>query len=215
MAGILLVIIMAINGLMLQDVFLNGTNEKYQVSQKLSMSEEELREVVHAMIGYAKGQADSPQLVVEIKGEATEFFNPKEGGHLADVRQLVNKLKVLTVGLLILLLAGEGYLFWKKDYRSMLLGIFFAWGILLLLVAFVGILAFVDIDLVVSGFHKLCFSNENWVLNPAQDRSVWMFRTNMYVDVLLMLGEIVLATAAVTIGGGALALKKGWVKKTK
>lgn len=208
LAGILLIILIAVNCIFIQDSFLNGTNERYKVHKNLSMSEEDLQQVVHAMISYVKGQADSPQVVVTIKDAEVEFFNQKELGHLADVQSLMRKLAVGAVILALVFIGGEVFLFMKKDYKYMVQGVFGAWIILAACVIVVGIIAVIDIELVITGFHRLCFSNENWVLNPALDRSVWMFRTNMYKDVLLTLIGIIGTVAVLSVGGAVWGLKK-------
>ena len=66
----------------------------------------------------------------------------------------------------------------------------------------------VDIDKVITGFHQMFLSDSKWVLNPAKDRSVWMFRTNMYADVILAIGGIVAMTALITIGGTSWLTRK-------
>ena len=78
---------------------------------------------------------------------------------------------------------------------------------LLALTACIGITALVDIDRVITGFHQMFLSESKWVLNPAKDRSVWMFRTNMYADVIITLGIIVGVVAIGTIGGTYLLTK--------
>ena len=89
LAGILLVVLTVVNLILVQDSFLNYTNEKYSVHKTLSMSEDDLEKVVHSMISYVKGKSDSPQIAVEIHGKEMDFFNIKEVGHLEDVRVLV------------------------------------------------------------------------------------------------------------------------------
>ena len=66
----------------------------------------------------------------------------------------------------------------------------------------------INIDFVITGFHELFLADSAWVLNPSLDRSVWMFMTNMYQDVLIVIGAIVLGTAFVSMGGALVAQKK-------
>lgn len=200
LAGILLMILLLINCILVQDGFLNGTNAKYKVYKNVSMSEEELKVVVHHMIGYVKGQLDSPQVSVSIKDKQMEFFNEKELGHLKDVRTLVNNLYITMWAFLLMSFGGVGYLIYQKKYMEIVKGIEISWIVLGVVTVVVGILALIDIDLVVTGFHKMFLSNSQWVLNPALDRSVWMFRTRMYGDVIVVLGSIVVAVAAVSLG---------------
>lgn len=199
LAGILLVILMIVNGILVQESFLNYTNHKYGVEKNLSMTEADLKKVVHGMVSYVKGKIDSPQVTVKINDEDVEFFNKKELGHLEDVRVLIQHLYISMIVLMLICVAGEGYLIYKKDYNTMGKGVFLAWGILLSVAAIIGILAIIDIDIVVTGFHQMFLADSNWILNPAKDRSVWMFRTSMYKDVILVLAGIVGGTALVTL----------------
>ena len=208
LAGILLVVLTVVNLILVQDSFLNYTNEKYSVHKTLSMSEDDLEKVVHSMITYVKGKSDSPQIAVEIRGEEADFFNKKEVGHLEDVRALVKNIYVTMLVLLIISVTGEVILFVRKEWNIIWKGVLVAWGILFIFAACIGITALVDIDKVITGFHQMFLSDSKWVLNPAKDRSVWMFRTNMYADVILAIGGIVAMTALITIGGTSWLTRK-------
>ena len=178
---------------------MNYTNHKYSIEKNLSMTESDLKNVVHSMVSYVKGQEDSPQITVEIKGNEVEFFNKKEIGHLEDVRILIQKIYISMIVMCFVFVVGEGYLIYKKEYSIIRKGALLAWGILLGVSVVIGILAIIDIDIVVRGFHQIFLSGSKWVLNPALDRSVWMFRSYMYKDVILVLGGIVIGVAAITI----------------
>ena len=212
LAGILLIILIAINVILVQDEFLKYTNHKYYVEQNLAMTSDDLDKVTEQMISYVKGFSDSPQIVVPIKGAATEFFNKKEIGHLTDVRELIIKIYVFMVVALVVCVLGVRKLIKEKAFDALIHGVKRAWGGLLLVSVVIGILALIDIDLVITGFHVLFLSDSAWVLNPALDRSVWMFKTYMYVDVIIVIGCIVAAVAiasAVGVVVGSRILKRG------
>lgn len=214
LAGILLVILIGVNSVLVQESFLNYTNQKYSVEQNLSMTEEDLQKAVHGMISYVKGKADTPQVTVQIKEQPVDFFNEKEIGHLEDVRLLLGNVYASMWIMLVVCVVGAGYLIYKKQYLQIQKGVKRAWLFLLAISLVVGLLAIIDIDLVVTGFHKMFLSDSQWILNPALDRSVWMFRSYMYADVLLALAGIVVATAAISIGPlVAYKLKKNNHKK--
>ena len=214
LAGILLVILIGVNSVLVQESFLNYTNQKYSVEQNLSMTEEDLQKAVHGMISYVKGKADTPQVTVQIKEQPVDFFNEKEIGHLEDVRLLLENVYASMWIMLVVCVVGAGYLIYKKQYLQIQKGVKRAWLFLLAISLVVGLLAIIDIDLVVTGFHKMFLSDSQWILNPALDRSVWMFRSYMYADVLLALAGIVVATAAISIGPlVAYKLKKNNHKK--
>lgn len=214
-AGILLIILLAVNLAVVQDNFLNYTNRKYQVHKRLSMSEVDLEKTVHSMISYVKGKSDSPQITVEIRGEETEFFNHKEIGHLKDVRVLVKNLYGSMIILFVIFAIGEVILFVKREWNIIRKGIFTAWGIVIVLAATIGITALIDIDKVITCFHTMFLSESKWILNPALDRSVWMFRTKMYEDVIVAVGIIAVVTAFITIGGTLLLTRKKGKRKNR
>ncbi len=188
---------------------MNGTNQKYDVADHLHMSDDALELVVDSMISYVKGQSDDAQVSVMIEENMQEFFTDYELKHLADVRALIQKVMISMLALFFVFISGEVFLIRKRNYKAIAYGVYGAWGILLILSAIIGIVACVDLHLVIDGFHRLCFTNSNWVLNPALHRSVWMFFNNMYVDVLLRIGAIVGATAIATIGGVV------WMRRVK
>ena len=207
-AGILLVILMLINLFVVQDSFLKYTNHKYHVEENLAMSSAELDKVTEKMVAYVKGMTDSPQIIVEINGKKTEFFNEKEIGHLFDVRELVSKLYVAMLVMCVVCVIGMRNIIKKKAYDAVINGVFLAWGILVFIVAGIGVAALVDINLVIDGFHEMFLGDSTWVLNPSLDRSVWMFMTNMYEDVLIVIGVIVGTVAFTSMGTAWIARKR-------
>ena len=121
---------------------------------------------------------------------------------------MVKNIYVTMLVLFIISAVGEIILFVRKEWNIIWKGVLIAWGVLLVLTACIGITALVDIDNVITGFHQMFLSDSKWVLNPAKDRSVWMFRTNMYADVILAIGGIVAMTALITIGGTSWLTRK-------
>lgn len=200
LAGILLVILIGVNSVLVQESFLNYTNQKYSVEQNLSMTEEDLQKAVHGMISFVKGKADTPQVTVQIKEQPVDFFNEKEIGHLEDVRLLLGNVYASMWIMLVVCVVGAGYLIYKKQYLQIQKGVKCAWLFLLAISLVVGLLAVIDIDIVITGFHKMFLSDSQWILNPALDRSVWMFRSYMYADVLFVLAGIIAGVAIISLG---------------
>ena len=154
-AGILLILIFLVQAILVQDGFLNMTNSKYSVHKSLSMSEGDLQEVVHVMIAYVKGQIDSPDIKVSIHDKEVDFFNEKEVGHLADVRQVIQNFGVMEIILAIVCIVGEVFLVRKKAYKQMIRGVWYAWGILLVAAVVVGIAAVIDVNIIITVFHEV------------------------------------------------------------
>lgn len=213
LAGIIFIIYLGINTFLVQDSFLNYTNEKYGIAESLSMEEADLRDAVHAMISYVKGGIEDAQIVVPIAGEDTEFFNEKELTHLTDVRDVLALISKIAVTSLFVCVLGEIYLVLAKDENAVIKGVKYAWILMLVAVFVIGVIAMDDINKIVVGFHELFFTNDLWLLNPATDRSVWMFKNEMYSDALVRIAGIVGATAVATLGGTVLIKKKNLHEK--
>jgi len=111
-----------------------------------------------------------------------EFFNEKELRHMDDVKGLFGLVKVINIILLftfILLL----YLIFKKHPLTDLHKIFFWVGVLIsasVLALFSLTPFFDDIFLM---FHKVSFSNNDWLLNPATDNLIVMFPQTFFVAI--------------------------------
>ena len=200
LAGILLMICMIIDLTVVQSSFLNYTNEKYNVAEKLSVTDEELEKVVCTMISYVKGESEDAQIIVEVGGIKTEFFNQKELKHLLDVKNLMIIFRKIKIVLTIPFGVGTLFMLKKKKTKELATGIILTWFVLIVMSLVMGIMAIIDINNLVNGFHKLFFTDDTWILNPALDRSVWMFRSDMYKDVLLQIGKIIFGIFIFTNG---------------
>lgn len=210
LAGIIFIIYMGISALLVQDSFLNYTNAKYGIAESLSMTEEDLQKAVHSMISYVRGDLEDAQVMVLVDGEETAFFNEKELVHLSDVRGVLEFLGKVTTAFLVVCVLGEVYLIVKKRAQEALNCVWIAWGIMIVCSVLIALVAMNDINQIVVGFHELFFSNDLWLLNPATDRSVWMFKNEMYSDALVRIAGIVAVTALVTMGGATFLKKKIW-----
>ena len=208
LAGIIFLIYLGIHTFLIQDSFLNYTNQKYGIAERLSMEDTDLRDAVHAMIAYVEGDAQDAQIVLPIGGEDTEFFNEKELIHLKDVRDVLALIAKIAVSCLFVCVLGELYLIISKHSKVVLAGIWIAWGIMLVATLVIAVIAMNDINRIVVGFHELFFTNDLWLLNPATDRSVWMFTNEMYGDALARIAGIVGVTALLTLGGAFFVKKR-------
>lgn len=206
-AGIIFFLILLINIFLVQGSFLTYTNEKYQVDVSLSLSKEDLKKATYAMVDYVTGKIDSPQVTVSVKGKETDFFNEKEIGHLADVRAVIVLIYVIMAICGIVSLLGAVYLWKRNKLVALRKGVYIAWSIILVLALVIAFIAVIDINILIVGFHKLFFTNDNWMLNFATDRSVWMFKEVMYADALIRIGAITGGIAVVTLGGAIISKK--------
>lgn len=206
-AGILLILLVLVDVFIINEGMLNYTNNEYGVAEILSISEEELRQVVHEMVTYVKGRSDDPQIMIMVEGEKQKFYTDREIEHLDDVRRLYGRIRIAFLVLFLEVICGVMYLRKKNMMLCILKGIYSSWIIILVLGMIVALVSYVDIKNVVNVFHKIFFNNSNWVLNPVLHRSVWMFRNHMYKDIVMRLGVIVGITATFSLGVSTMLYK--------
>lgn len=178
---------MAVNEIRLYEYGFN----KYAVSEKTGISEEELLDVARGLVFYI----DTGE-----KSAALDIFNEREIVHLQDVRDLVYihyRLQVAAFGYLIAFTL-VGLLWQRKRFAlpitRMLLGssIF---TITLLLV--MGLVALVNFQWLFYTFHRLFFSGDSWILSGYLPR---IFTEGFFSDAaLFLIGAVVVE--ALVIGG--------------
>ena len=168
--------------------------EKYYVTHSLNMKIEDVMEVTDYMMDYLIGKEDELSIVTEVDDETQDFFNEQDRLHMADVRNLfVGGLKVRTICLVI---AGvlSGFLILKKTDWLYL----FSHAYLAALIAFLGIMIFlggafaVDFTRCFTIFHKIFFTNDLWLFDPATDYMIRMLPEGFFVDMVIRIGSIFL-----------------------
>lgn len=166
---------------------------------------------------YFAGRAEDMDFILP---DGTPAFNAKELSHMQDVRGLV-ALGVKVVLVLSALLVAVVCCWWRVQRRApweaadvtlrgMLAG---AIG-LAAIVLIIALWAVSDFRAVFERFHRLVFTNENWLLDPRTDRLIRMMPQQLFemlcVEIALRsLGIPLLAVAGAGMRAYALKRKKG------
>lgn len=137
------------------------------------------------------------------------FYNEKEKRHLKDVKQLFQTARVLlwlSIGLLVML----GFYLLRIEQmsvllRGLILGSASLLGLILLLLVSV-ILQF-NASFVV--FHKLLFSNNLWILNPATDNLINLLPQQIFYDLAFKLAVIIILISTLVLIG-SYVIKRYW-----
>ena len=183
--------------------------EKYDVLSALpemNMSDEDgLMAVTNHMMKYLRGDADAPELQIEVSmgGETRGFFTEREILHMEDVRDLFVGAQQLRLWALAATALGllAIYLLCRKDFlfvlsRSLLLGT----GILLLLFAGLSVILATDFSDAFVTFHHIFFDNDLWILNPKEDMLINIVPEGFFFDTAMRIAAIFGCAVAAVLG---------------
>ena len=208
------------------DPALYGEKSRAAVAQAYGMNQED---AVTAYIGMdAARQDDAAQtiaLYMELGSEDTlltlDELNDKEISHMADVRRLIaacGKMRTLWItlaaGLAVAMAwVGAGL---EKRHRPVIVGA--ACGLCALAVgafAFIALMNANGFGAMFVGLHRLIFTNDNWLLNPATDMLIRMMPQALFETALTdVIGQFARAfVMAVLLLAAAYALVSGMVKR--
>lgn len=167
-------------------IYLIGTDaglyKKLQLSADIlpeaGISEEMLEEVDGALADYLRGDAaaldDTP-------------FNQTERTHMADCYELFVLLRrvIFAPGAAMLVLLSAAYfLRCKRPDRAARIGAYVPGGLLLALAAW----GLFDFPSLFTAFHRLLFSNDLWLLDPATDLLIRICPESMFVWMAALIG---------------------------
>lgn len=173
---------------------------KYDVASDMDMTIDNVMEVTTYMMDYLIGREDVLSIETEVDGQTQDFFNEQDRLHMADVRNLFlgglslrNVLLVIAVILLVILAVK------KAELQTLLLKAYIcAAGIFALLLAFLGVAFSIDFTKCFIIFHKMFFTNDLWMFDPATDYMIRMLPEGFFYDMVI---RIVIVFVCFLVGG--------------
>ncbi|MGE5678296.1 MAG: TIGR01906 family membrane protein [Pseudomonadota bacterium] len=193
--------------------------KKYDVPGSIGMDMDNLMDSTEKLLLYLENKRDNLDFNGSFINGEEEFFSPRDKQHMVDVKGLfvngfyIRNLSLIYAVLFLLLLfwkapAGKGL---RKLARS---GIAIAVaGIAPVLL--VVILMSVDFYKYFTVFHKIFFTNDLWLLDPAVDRLVNIFPEQFFTDMAFRIAYLYIAEMAVILIGSMLVLKYNRAGKEK
>lgn len=152
-------------------------------------------------------------LCVVVDGVEQDAFNAREIQHMEDCRRLFDLLRTLRLSLAVaaaLLVLLSLILEWKeKPARTV--GLSPLWiGSLILIVplAIFGVWAALDFNSAFNFFHRILFTNDLWLLNPATDLLIRICPSSMFANMGL---RIALRAAVILLGVPLLLTILKWI----
>lgn len=177
--------------------------EQLKVHETIGISEEELDEVTHHLLGYIKGKYETLDYTVTINGTQQEMFNQKEKDHMVDVKVLYQRVilfrsvSAIFVAFMVVISLGNG------DYKNLKYNtenVKQALGVVGVILAFIGVFALLDFNGFWIMFHQLIFTNDLWLLNPATDRLILMVPQPFFMGLVYR----ILVVSGLLLGGSLL-----------
>ena len=159
----------------------------------LGMSEDDLNAATDALLDYLHDERQDILVTGEVFGVEREIFTERETLHMIDVKALyqgVLTARNIAVLLAILMPAILVFIF-KREKGSMheLLNLLFKSFLqvslcLLVAVAILAGYALMDFTAFWTGFHELFFTNDLWLLNPAESIMINMFPETFFAGMV-------------------------------
>jgi len=172
-----------------EDWFLEEYRKLDQASY-MGMSTEDLVAATMNMIHYMQGKIDSIDLMVTVDGEQVSMFNDRERAHMVDVRALYlgwQTFQIIALVIAVIVLAAAFLLLKKNALLPLCRGFLWGSGLLLLIVAALGVWVVLDFDAFWTAFHHLFFTNDLWMLDPYTSRMINMMPGELFYDIVVLI----------------------------
>lgn len=165
---------------------------KLSLADEMGMTLGDLGASIRTLVDYMNGNTETIDVLVTVNGQQLRMYDLDiEIIHMREVRDLWQWfMGARSMGLfLALILCLLGVVLDGKDaVRNACFGYFWALGLFLVLVAFVGTWAAMNFDSFWTAFHRLVFpDSENWLL-PANSRMIQMLPSQLFYDLVLRMG---------------------------
>ena len=190
--------------------------DKYCVPHVLRMDIDDIMVVTEYMMDYLIGKAENLSVETEVDGTVQDFFNEQDRLHMADVRNLFLdglKLRNICVGVSIILLFGI-FIMGKHGFRLLVYGYLRALTLFVVLGIFFAIIFTIDFTDCFTIFHKIFFTNDLWLFDPATDYMIRMLPEGFFSDMVIRIA-VIFGIESVFVGGVWLSVGKFAEKKWK
>ena len=188
--------------------------EKYNVSLATGITDADLIQVGADLRHYFNSTEEPLSVTTKIFGQEQELFNPREVGHMKDVKRLIWGVYsagilsgVYILGSVVLGLGLKRQNFGRQLAERLRWGGVLTLGILL----GVGLFALVGFDTLFLKFHQLSFANDLWQLDPRTDYLVRLFPQDFWFDSTIWVAvRAVTGAILVTAISSAYLLYRRW-----
>jgi integral membrane protein (TIGR01906 family) len=158
---------------------------------------------------YFDNDQETLAIRVPVNGQEVSLFNPRETAHMKDVKgrfRLLNRAQEFSVLYVVTYVAVV--VLWAREVtpRGLATSVVAGCGATLVAVGAAGGIGLAGFDNAWEEFHRVIFSNDFWLLNPATDRLIQMFPPAFWESIVFFIGLLVAAEAALILIGAAIYL---------
>ncbi|WP_244324669.1 TIGR01906 family membrane protein [Sporofaciens musculi] len=173
--------------------------QKYQVTESLHMSLEDVMKVTDYMMDYLIGREEELSIVTEVDGRTQDFFNDQDRFHMGEVRELfLGGLRLRNICVVIALLLLLGLIVMKADWKRLLPKAYLRAVLVLLIVSvFLAVAFTVNFTQCFTIFHEIFFDNDLWMFNPSEDYMIRMLPEGFFSDMVVRIGTMFLGMVTV------------------
>ncbi len=218
LAGAMLItalLIISVETFALNPSFFESEYGKLHTASDIGISEEDLTAVTHKLLNYITDADTDLDIKASIGGEMQEVFGQREKDHMVDVKALYLKARLVRTVCLIgaAVLIAAVFLTQKKQALRTL-GRFFLYvsGVFVIVIGALAIYAAIDFPSFWISFHRLFFTNDLWLLDPATDVLIMMVPEQFFSDLVMRIiarfVSVFLALNAVSAAGLIILRKK-------
>ncbi|MEI3219727.1 MAG: TIGR01906 family membrane protein [Lachnoclostridium sp.] len=163
---------------------------KYEVTEELVMTMEDVMDVTEKMMAYLIGEREELSVMTTVEGKEQDFFNEQDRLHMADVKNLfLGGLKLRWILLAAAVVLVFILLIRKVKLREILSGAYFrALAICGSLTVILGILFSSDFNTYFTIFHEIFFTNDLWLFDPETDYMIRMLPEGFFYDMVMRIG---------------------------
>ena len=190
--------------------YLGSQMLKYAPPEASLLPEREYPGMGGMTAGYLTGRTERFQYeFTDASGRTVTCFHDYEEAHMADCRDLIrlDRTVMLICGGLLPVLAGAGILMRRKAgcfFRGMLGGL----RIVLGAAAILAVWALADFDGFFITFHRIAFTNDGWLLNPATDMLIRLMPEDFFISLGIRGALWALISPAVPEAAARIGLRK-------
>jgi integral membrane protein (TIGR01906 family) len=188
-----------------RDLILRGFQEN-RVDLTTGLDAPQLERIADAFVAYFQAPPGPLQMQVQVRGQTRPLFNDREVQHMEDVQALIQfflRLQLIALAVVVVRVGAAVGL----DRSTVPIGRELLWsaGLVVALVAVVGVLSMIDFTELWTRFHQIAFRNDLWQLDPSRDYLIMLFPEPFWFTATIRLATtIALETVGVALLGVAL-----------